>query len=325
VGRIADVVGQVRKAVSELPPDVQRIAVYQFKADSREFRPGSVRYLQGRVEEVFSTEGRRSMVNSPELRTLRVLSTDSSFSVSNTMPTMDELWKLAEKLHVDAFLDGSLTRSPDNDLLLTLRVFRAKTGELAWSGSWVSGPNRADGFFPDMEYTLYAPLRLFPLDHFSNGSAAYSNTMLFTDFDVEVAVTEPITQDKRLALSLSTGYTHLGLRGAPDSLGSPPGIHMVHLGAEVSAELVRKSDPSSGCWLATYVGYDDFLPLAQREHFGVLRLGYRTRPTRHLSLGAGVMAVPFGNHMVDSPTLGKGNTYDLGWIGYEIDFLHLTF
>jgi len=29
--------------------------------------------------------------------------------------------------------------------------------------------------------------------------------------------------------------------------------------------------------------------------------------------------------MVDSPGLGKGRTYDLGWIGYEIDFLHFTF
>lgn len=325
VGRISDVVQQVGKAFPDLPVDVQRVAVYQFRSDAREFRPGTVRYLQTRIEEALSTLGRRTVVNSPELRTLRVVSTDTSLSVSNSMPTVDELWRLSEKLHVDAFLEGSVARTPDNDLLLSLRIFRAKTGDLAWSGSWISGPNRSDGFFPEMDFSVYAPLRILPLDRFTSSSGNFTNSVLVTDFDLEAMATEPITSDRRVELSLSAGYTHLALRGLPDSLGSPPGVHLVHLGAEVSAVLVRKADPSQGHWLSTYAGYDDFLPLAQRQHFGAFRFGYRSRPTRHLSLGAGVLMVPFGDHLVDSPTLGTGRTFDLGWIGYEIDFLHFTF
>lgn len=325
VGRISDVVQQLRKNLNDLPPDVVRMAVYQFKADAREFRSGTTRYLQGRVEEAFATEGRRTVVNSPELKTIRVRSTDTSFSVSNSLPTLDELWKLAEKLHVDAFLEGSVTRSPDNDLMLTLRVFRAKTGELAWTGSYVSGPHREEGFFPDLDLSIYAPLRLLPVDWYASATEACADAVFMTDFDLEVAASEPITPDRRVEFTVSTGYTHMTLRGLPDSTGSPPGIHLVHLGAEVAVVLVRKADPAQGYWLSTYAGYDDFLPLAQRQHFGAFRFGYRSHPTRHLSLGGGVMMVPFGNHMVDSPGLGKGRTYDLGWIGYEIDFLHFTF
>jgi len=325
VGRISDVVQQVQKALNDLPPDVQRLAVYQFKADAREFRPGVVRYLQGRVEESFSTVGRRTLVNSPELKTIRVVSTDSTFSVSNTLPTMEELWKLAEKLHVDAFLEGSVTRSPDNDLLLTLRLFKAKSGDLVWSGSFVSGPNRGDSYFPDLDLALYAGLRIFPLDNFkSNDSTAFGNTYMMTNFDLEVSASEPITADKRFELGISAGYTHISLRGLPDSLGSPPGIHLLHLGAELDAVLFRKADSHESYWLGTYLGYDDFLPLLQRQHFGAFRFGYRSRPTRHFTLGAGVLFIPFGNHMTDSPGAG-GRTFDLGRIAYEINFLHYTF
>jgi len=103
VGRISDLVQQLRKNLNDLPPDFQRMAVYQFKADAREFRSGTTRYLQGRVEEAFATEGHRTVVNSPELKTIRVHSTDTSFTVSNSLPTLDELWKLAEKLQQGAY------------------------------------------------------------------------------------------------------------------------------------------------------------------------------------------------------------------------------
>ena len=325
VVRVGDVVRQVRSGLAGLPPDVQRIAVYQFRADSREFRPGTVRWLQGKVEDAFATDGRRTVVNSPELRTLRVVSTDTSLSVSNSMPTVDELWKLAEKLHVDAFLEGTLARSPDNDLMLNLRVFRARSGELAWSGSWVSGPNREAGVFSDLQYTVYAPLRVFPMDAYICEQGSYANALLMTDFAVEAAVSEPVTSDRRVELSVSTGYTHLGLRGIPDSLGSPAGIHVVHLGVEASVVLVRKDDPTQGHWLSAYAGFDDFLPLGQRQHFGALRFGYRSRPTRHFSVGGGILLIPFGDHLADSPVLGTSRTFDLGWIAYEIDFLHFTF
>ncbi len=325
VGRISDVVQQVDKALNDIPPDVQRLAVYQFKFDSREFRPGVVRYLQGRVEEGFSTEGRRTVVNSPELRTIRVVSTDTSFSVSNALPTLEELWKLGEKLHVDAFLDGSVTRSPEGDLLLTLRLFKAKSGELVWSGSYVSGPSRGDSYFPDLDLAFYASLRIFPLDRFgTNDSTRFGNTYFLTNFDLEASATEPITADKRFELGISAGYTHISLRGLPDSLGDPPDVHLLHLGAEVDAVFFRKADPRDGYWLGTYLGYDDFLPLFQTQHFGAFRLGYRSRPTRHFTLSAGVLFIPFGNHMVDSPGFGK-RTYDLSRIAYEITFLHYTF
>lgn len=325
VGRISDVVQQVEKVLNDLPPDVQRLAVYQFKFDSREFRPGVVRYLQGRVEESFSTEGRRTVVNSPELRTIRVVSTDTSFSVSNTLPTLEELGKLGEKLRVDAFLDGSVTRSPEGDLLLTLRLFKAKSGELVWSGSFVSGPSRGDSYFPDLDLAVYAGLRLFPLDKYGKtDSTSFANTYFLTNFDLEVSASEPITADKRFELGISAGYTHISLRGLPDSLGAVPGIHLLHLGAEVDAVFFRKADPRDGYWMGTYAGYDDFLPLFQTQHFGAFRLGYRSRPTRHFTLSAGILFIPFGTHVVDSPGFGN-HTYDLARIAYEITFLHYTF
>ena len=83
ISQMADLARQVGRNLGEIPPDIQRIAAYQFKADPREFTPGMLRHIQARVEEEVRRNG-RTVVSSPELRTLKVVSTDTSFHVSKS-------------------------------------------------------------------------------------------------------------------------------------------------------------------------------------------------------------------------------------------------
>lgn len=323
VGRIADLVQQVRKSVGDLPPDIRRLAVYQIKTEPREIRVGITRYIQSQIEDVFSREAHRSVVNSPELRTMRIKSTDTSFSISNSVPSLEDLAQLALKLDVDAFVEGACTRTTDDDLLLTLRLFRSRTGEVVWSGNFVSGPNRRDASFQDLDIAASMPFLVLPVDAYSDDGALFADKSLVSTFAAQIAVTEAMTADRKLSLSLQVGYTHLTMIGLPDGV-SAPGIDMVHIGAEALGVFFRKADPRDGYWLGTYLGYQEYIPFLQTQHFGSLRLGYRTKPTRHFSLGLGVVVHAYGDHLVDMPAVGK-KTFDLSRVGYEISFLHYTF
>jgi hypothetical protein len=72
------------------------------------------------------------------------------------------------------------------------------------------------------------------------------------------------------------------------------------------------------------MGYQENIPFMQSQHFGTVRLGYRTKPTRHFSLQLGVLLHAYGNDLSDIPTLGT-QTYSLNRVGYELNFLHYTF
>ena len=323
IGRISDLIQQLQKSVGELPPDIRRLAVYQIKTDPKEIRLGVTRYIQAQVEDVFSKEAHRAVVNSPELRTLRIVSTDTSLSISNSLPTLEDLAKLALKLDVDAFVEGACTRSPDDDLLLTLRLFRSRTGEVVWTGNFVSGPNRRDASFQDLDIAVSAPFLALPVDQFSGPEGIFTDKTFVTTFAAQASITETMTPDKKLSLSLQLGYTHLSMMGLPAKI-TAPGLHIASIGVEVLGVFFRKDDPRDGYWLGTYLGYQESIPVMQAQHFGSLRLGYRTKPTRHFSLGLGVVVHAYGDHLVDIPELGT-QTFDLSRVGYEINFLHYTF
>jgi len=323
IGRISDLIQQFQKSVGELPPDIRRLAVYQIKTDHHEITVGVTRYIQAQVEDVFSKEAHRSVVNSPELRTLRIQSTDTSLSISNALPSLEDLAKLALKLDVDAFVEGACTRSPDNDLLLTLRLFRSRTGEVVWTGNFVSGPNRRDASFQDLDIAFSAPFLVYPVTTFTSPDGSFSDKTFVSTFSVVGEVSEAMTADRKLSLALDLGYSHLSLLGMP-STTSAPSIDMLVVGVEAMGVFFRKADPREGYWLGTYLGYQEHIPFMQSQHFGSLRIGYRTKPTRHFSLGVGVQVHAYGDHLVDIPSLGSHKTFDLSRVGYEITFLHYT-
>ena len=125
--------------------------------------PGMARYIQAQIEEVFRKEGRRTVVTSPELRTFRVVSTDSTFKFSNTLPSMEDLWRLGDKLRVDGYIEGSCSKSSDNDVILNLKVFRHRTGEIVWSSSYVAGPNEKKPDIWNLDWSASANLRRWPI------------------------------------------------------------------------------------------------------------------------------------------------------------------
>lgn len=324
VDRIDDLVGQVSVSLDNLPGDLRRLAFYQIRSDRSEVSPTFVRHLQARLEAAFRDPGGRTLVSAPELKTLRIVSTDTSFSVANTEASAEDLWKLGDRLNVDAFVDGTLARDASGNLLLSLRLFRSRNGEVVWNGSWVAGPGKPSGILRDLKFGLQIPLRLFPVSIFDDGERKYDGTMLVTDIGLEGFVSEDVSKDGRISVLLSCGYTHHSLVGLPPSAKLNPGVHLVRGGAELEIRILRKADPRDGYWLGTYVGASEAIPMLYRDHITILSAGYRSQITRHLSFSGGILVLPLTNELVGIVT-NDGTTLKLDRIAYEADFIRFSF
>ena len=336
IRQITEIMGRLAKSMGDIPPNVDRLALSQVKVDPHQFDPGMARYIQAQIEEVFRKEGRRTVVTSPELRTFRVVSTDSTFKFSNTLPSMEDLWRLGDKLRVDGYIEGSCSKSSDGDVILNLKVFRHRTGEIVWSSSFVAGPNEKKPDIWNLDYSASANLRMWPMKQaiiprLDTLNAVTGESILdtlgdvsMTMYGIEGSVSEVVTPDKFLLFSVSLGYGFANGTGGPDSLGINFNIQMVKFGVEMLGIFFRKSNPDLGYWLGTYVGYEEFIPFANRGHLSTVNIGYKSRVSRHFTLGGGVMFLALNNKLKGLAD-DKDRFLTLDPVAYELTYLHYTF
>lgn len=333
--QIAEIMNRMAKSMGDIPPDVERIAIYQIRVEPKQFDVGTARYIQGQVEETFRKEGRRTVVSAPELRTFRVQATDSTFRFTNSMLSLDELWKLGEKLHVDAFIEGSMSKSSDGDVILNLKLFRHKTGDIVWSGNFVAGPNEKKPEILNLDYSVSADLRIFPIAkaYVPNGTVTPAGLPLFdtvtdlrmTQYALEATVSEAVTSDKWLVFSVTGGYGIATSSGGPDSLDINLNLQTLKFGIEMLGVFFRKPNPDLGYWLGTYVGYQEYIPFLWRGHLSAISVGYRSRVSRHFTLGGGAMFLILNRDMKDLFGDFKDAFLQYDPVAYELCFLHYTF
>ncbi len=333
--QIAEIMQRLSKAMGDIPPSMDRIALSQIKIDPAEFSPGLSRYIQAQVEEVFRRDGRKTVVTSPELRTFRVVSTDSSFKFSNTLPSMEDLWRLGDKLRVDGFIEGSCSKSADNDVILNLKVFRHRTGEVVWSASFVAGPNEKKPDIWNLDWSASSSVRMFPIHRGIVPSTTRADTngvplldtlesLSLTQYAIEGTVSEAVTPDKWLIFSVTLGYGFMDGSGGPDSLAVNFNMQTAKFGIEMLGIFFRKSNPDLGYWLGTYIGVQEFIPFLNRGHISALTVGYKSRVSRHFTLGGGILFLPL-NKKIQGTGLDSERFLTLEPIAYELTFLHYTF
>lgn len=338
IGQIREISLRLAKSLGDIPQDIERVAVAQIKTDAREFDAGMSRYIQAQVEETFRKEGHRTVITSPELKTFRVQATDSSFKFTNSMSNVEELWKLGDKLRVHGFIEGSCSKSSDNDVILNLKLFRHKTGEVVWSGSFVAGPNEKKTDLFDLEFSASASIRRLPIKEavFPNevGRIDSATGLLaedtiqslgLTQYAMEGTVSEMVTPDKKLVFGVTLGYGYANGAYLQDSVEYTYDVQAVKFGVEVLGIFFRKSNPDLGYWLGAYLGYQEFIPFFYRGHISALTVGYRSRVSRHFTVGGGAMFLLFNEKLKGVGAANLDRVFKLESVAYELTFLHYTF
>ncbi len=335
IRQITEISKRLTKAMGDIPPEMERIAIYQIRTDARDFSPGMARYIQAQVEEIFRREGHRTIVNSPELKTFRVISTDTTFKFTNAAPSMEDLWKLGDKLRVDGFIEGSCSKSPDNDVILNLKLFKHRTGDVLWSASFVAGPNEKNADPWELKWSASGDMRFFPIktailprddsvDQQNNFILDTLSSITLTQYGVEVTVSEAVTQGRWLYFSLSAGYGFATSGGGPDSISNTFSISTVKLGIELLGIFFQKPNPELGYWLGTYVSFQEFIPLLNHGHLDAIGIGYKSQISRHFSLGGGILFLPF-NKNIRGMYASTDRFLTLSPIAYDLTYLHYTF
>jgi hypothetical protein len=331
IKQLEKVLQDLKAAMGDIPPKVDRLAIYQIRTDSRAFSPGLSKYIQARIETIFRDEGRRKVISPPELKTLTIEATDTSFSLTNTIPIMGDLWELGDKLRIDAYVDGTCGMSKDGDIMLNLKLIKHRSAEILWSGDYLAGPNRMDADIFDFKYSLSIPLRIYPIAMLSASGkdsvdAANAGNAGLDQFGIEFNLTESLTGAKRLYFQVGAGLSWSLLKTEGAQLRFKR-LFTMQANVSLIAVIVPKTNPERGYWLGVYSGGKFMVPFGFSGMVPIMHMGYCAQLSKRFFVSAGGMYLA-GNRALASTDLGsdiKDLNIDLKGFAYEFNVFNFTF
>lgn len=289
-----DALNQLKEAVSELPPTVERVAIHQFNVDRKYFDKGMARFFKTQIEDVFRKDGRRELISAPELKTTRIISTDTSFSMSNAIPDAEALWVIGRKLRIDAFIQGAITRSAAGDLLLSVKLIKQATAEILWSGTFIAGPNKKVSRDPSFKYGLAGGFGYWPVTRYKSTDTLITQGISVYNYYIEGVASEYITDNRRLMLSLNLAmgfYVPVLEDPSDEELNKIGWRYNISGGADFILILLKKPAEVEGYYLGMYAGAKTIFP----HNFLLMNAGYMMQATPHLGVSVGGNYYPLHN------------------------------
>jgi hypothetical protein len=293
VGQIREIMVQLAEGVSAFPPGVERVAVYNIQVDRNHFPPGVARYIRFQIEAVLRKYSRRQVVAAPNLKTMRINVSDTSFSMTSRLPDAEQLWDLGRSLGIDAFLQGTCTKSEDGDVILSVKLIKQETAEILWTGNYIAGPNEDDGdTFGKPELVVNAAFSYWDLSRYTVNGSAVSLDMQMYHYYLEAGAQEAVGVDKRVYLGLYAGLgMYLPVSETPEDTvyQNISSKGQISAGPEILLVLVPKEESAEGYLLGSYVGVRAYFP----SRFIVVQGGLQSRMTPHFAISMGISYFPF--------------------------------
>ena len=340
---LEDIFIQVNEAAPEIGTDLERIAVYHLKVDERYIPPALRLHIEARIADIFRTLDSPKMVSLPEMNTMKIASTDSSFRIVNTLPSPHELWKIGKRLRIDAFMDGAITYLPGRALLLDLKLNKVGSSEVLWSRSFASyiedpGVPSANPFMK----SLVAGLEVYPIEW----DVPATDTLIHTNASnqlkqqtVYFGVHQYLWENSRLRYEFRFGLAFLtdGLKLNNTAFASstfygsssPKGGFSIPISYNIRtmlySTLVENSRSNRSDWLSAYLALTRHFALKMPD-FTSITVGLRTDFTQRFSFSAGVSMVlgkEFESEVVKSS--GEKINLKINGMQYELMLLQLSF
>ncbi|MCA9731503.1 hypothetical protein KC799_05210 [candidate division KSB1 bacterium] len=338
-----DIFVQVNEAAPEVSTEMERIAVYHLKVDERYIPPALRQHIEARIADIFRTLETPVLVSLPELNTMKVVSTDSSFRIVNTLPSPDELWKIGKRLRIDGFIDGAVTYMPGKAMLLDLKLNKVGTNEVVWSRSFAAYAE--DPELPDINpfmKSLIAGLEVYPIEW----DVAAGDTLISPQASnslkqqtLYIGVHQYLWPKSRLRYEFRIGLAFLtdGLRLNNTSFQKTGFYGSSSKNAEFSipvsynirtmlyTTLVENKNSNSSDWLSTYLALTRFFAMKMPD-FTSIGVGFRTDFTERFSFSAGVSMVlggEFNSQIVRST--GEPIPLTIRGMQYELMLLQISF
>jgi len=333
---------QIPTDLSEIDPQLGRIAIYRLESDNRNISLALQAHIESRLLEIMSRLDQPKVVSLPELNTLQITSTDTTFSILNALPTPEDIWRVGKKLRVDAFLEGNLTYIPDKALLLDLRLNRIGTNEVLWAKSYSAyEKNLKLPSVNPLHKSFIAGLEIFNVDvqtpTDSLISRDFSNKLI--QYTAYLGIYQYITPTSRLRYELRLGLSYLseGVKlsggsfpkntfyfdsGSTFQFGRPSSFNVRTVLTSAIAE--NKHNPA-GDWLSVYLAVTRYFAVNMPDLTG-FGIGFRSDINAHFAISAGISVIV--GEAFDSPIIRPANErarIKVSGLHYDIQLLQFTF
>lgn len=335
-----EIFAQLPKDISEIDPDLGRIAVYRIETDGSNISAPMREHFESRLVEILRMLQRPAVVALPELNTLKVSSTDSSFSIINALPSPDELWRVARKLRVDAFLEGNLVYLPLKALFLDLRLNRTGTNEVLWAKSYSAYKKNMKLPSKNPIYkSINASLEVFQIDVDSAADSLlhqdFNNRLI--QYSVYFGIYQFTTPNSRLRYELRLGASFLSqgviLNGTSFRANSfysiTPGSAMLRTPVSYNfrtmlySTLIQNKNSRFRDWLSAYFSITRYFTVRMPDLTG-LGAGIRTDLNSHFSISAGFSMI-LGSQFDSIPVESTNQRIRLKVNGVQYDFFLLQY
>ncbi len=335
--KIYDVLDQFAKSIDDLPPQVDKIAIYRIRCNRDHISAEMARFISNKVEEVITKKSDIKIVNIPQLKTLRVYIKNEKLKILNTIPDLSELWKIGKKYRIDAFFDGNCMVTENGNILLNLKLVKNKSGEILWSDSYINGPlQRRDLFLPIKAFGsvtvgfLPSNIYYFNAPDVTNSSLDTSNgdkqEALFTSIEVILYLSEATSLMNRILIDLNVGAGLLttSTRQQADTVNSKvKPLFMARGGLELVGIILPKKNANYGYWLGVYAGINAMVIFQSAKPIIFPTVGIRSHLTKRFSLGGGIKSIFINNYLpFESSSLQNESrnsfAIEFGKVSYEV-------
>ncbi|MFQ5823744.1 MAG: hypothetical protein ACE5JB_06795 [bacterium] len=337
-----EIFNQIPRDLTEIDPSLDRIAIYRLETDKNNISTSMREHFESRLVELLGTLQRPAVVSLPEMNTLKITSTDSSFSIINALPSPEELWRVGRRLRVDAFLEGNLVYMPKKALFLDLRLNRTGTNEVLWAKSYSAYEKEIK--LPSMNplnKSLNAGIEIFQIDF---DSAA--DSLLHSDFNnnliqysIYFGLYQYATANSRLRYELRFGLSFLseGVKLRNTSFNDNSFYSVSSNGTFIKSPisynfrsmlystLVENKNNQFGDWLSVYFSLTRYFTINMPDLTG-LGAGIRIDLISHFSLSSGFSMI-LGPEFDSLPVKATNESVRLkvNGIHYELLLLQITF
>ncbi len=201
----------ISEDIFEIEGKANRIAIYNIKMDRSAFSLQLSNYIEGRLHQIFQEAAGITLVNLPRLNGIKISSSDTSFQIVNTVPSLTELWKIGRNLNVEAFLEGECSYIPQLGVALNLRISKTGSASILWAKTYTVYAEDVipEKYPPPTTFFLNLGLETFHLNYDKNDIIKQNFNGMLTYHTLDFGIMQYIESQRHFRYEVRLGIAFL--------------------------------------------------------------------------------------------------------------------
>ncbi|MFH1540254.1 MAG: hypothetical protein ABID79_00110 [Elusimicrobiota bacterium] len=308
--------------ITRLKSEVRRINFYSIRVDREDISQQLLEQIQGKIESAFLKIGRPILVFTPEIKPMKIISTEEGINFASGFRSTSEIKEISEKLKLDGFLKGELILT-GNNMFLNLRIFESNSMAVVWSEEF-STVTVPDSKFTGIDFGFGVAGLLLSETPTSIGA----DIPQYADYyiaDIRITQKTPVGEKMRFVLNGGVLCLNDGIKSSLSTIvsseknfGSFSFILRTGIRVSIIPILMQEAGPKRD-WLATEITFGRIFG-AGTNGLSTLGIKAESNIAKDISITFGVSFIP-----ITKVSFATGKEVNVGGFSYEISLLRFNF